>query len=106
MVMKVQNKQLIYVGSKEMPVDFAVSFKNLEAALLVLTAQIGIAQAYAEHRFAMKGDINTYGMPLVQCLYAVENYLFPYFIVKRILKRIPLKHRSSVRVYVKTLFGL
>lgn len=97
---------LVYLGSREIDATLSVHFKNIEAALLVLTGRMGIAQAYAEHRFFMKGDIMAYGMPLVRCLYAVETYLFPGFITRKIVKKMPEKSRSSLRIYAGTLCGL
>ena len=106
MVMEKRNGKLHYIGSQEIEPDFGVYFKNIEVALLVLTGQMGIAQAYAEHRFYMKGDIMALGMSLVRCLYTVEAYLFPSFITKKIVKRMPEKSSNSFRVYVSTLLGI
>lgn len=106
LTMGVRNGKLVCLGPKETDADFAVYFKNIDSALLVLTGQVGIDRAYAEHRFAMKGDIITYGMPLVRSLYRVEAYLFPSFITRKILKKIPGKQTSSLRVYLKALSGI
>lgn len=85
--------------------QLTIYFKNIEAALLVLTGQIGIAQAFAEHRFGIHGDL-TLGMSLVRCLHIVEGYLFPGFMVKRIVKEIPPRSRSKMMIYLGTLIGL
>jgi hypothetical protein len=98
--------RLVRAGSAGASPDLGVYFKSVEDALLVLTGQLGIDRAYAEHRFTMKGDIIAYGMPLVRCLYLVEAYLFPAFLTRRILKRMPRKATSSLRVYLKTLFAV
>jgi len=97
--------KLLYLGSKEITADITIYFKNIEAALLVLTGRIGIAQAFAEHRFTLKGDIAE-GMSVVRCLTTVEAYLFPKFITKKIIKRMPKKECSSFKVYTATLFGI
>lgn len=89
---------------KESP-DMAIYFKNTEAALLVLTGRIGIAQAFAEHRFLLKGDIAA-AMSVVRCMNIVENYLFPSFMTRKILKRIPQKEVSSLVVYRKIILGI
>lgn len=106
MVMGKRNGRLVYLGWKETEADLAVYFKNIEAALRVLMGLSGIDRAFAEHRFIMKGDIIAYGMPLVRCLYRVETYLFPPFIARRILKRLPRKERSSLRVYLKAVLNI
>jgi len=103
-VRKVDGK-LKYMGSSQ-PQDpeLAIYFKNMEGAIPVLTGQKGLAQAYAEHRFTLKGDIGL-GMSVVRCMYLLETYLFPGFITKKILKRVPQKQVSSFKIYLATLFG-
>lgn len=96
--------RLKYMGKKEdNSAAIIISFKNIEAALLVLMGRIGIDRAYAEHRFTLKGDI-AYGMTVVRCMYLVENYLFPRFMTKKILKRIPEKEVCSLRIYMASIF--
>ncbi|SKA99541.1 hypothetical protein SAMN05443428_13616 [Caloramator quimbayensis] len=106
LLMKKEKGTLKYLGSKEEDCEFAVYFKNIETALLVLTGRLGIDMAYAQHRFSMKGDIIAFGMPFVRCLYIVEAHLFPSFIAKKILKRMPKKGTSSFKIYMGTLFGI
>jgi len=105
MAMGKRNGKLLYLGSKEMPAKITIYFKNIEAALLVLTGRIGIPQAFSEHRFTLKGDIAE-GMSVVRCLTLVEAYLFPKFITKKIIKRLPKKQCSSLKIYSATLFGI
>ncbi|MCJ7689563.1 MAG: hypothetical protein MUO60_09635 [Clostridiaceae bacterium] len=104
LVMKKINNKLYYCGKSEIDADLSIYFKNIEAALLVLTGRIGIAQAFAEHRFIVKGDIME-SMSLVRCLNIVEAYLFPNFIVKKILIKVPKKETSSVHVYLRTILA-
>lgn len=106
MVMGKRKGEFVYLGSKEMKADLAVSFKSIDAALRVLLGLTGIDQSFAEHRFSMKGDIIAYGMPLTRCLYRVEAYLFPPFIARRILKKMPEKQISMLRIYLKTLLNI
>lgn len=102
LVMKKNNNVLRYCGKREIDADLSIYFKNIEAALLVLTGRIGIGQAFAEHRFVVKGDIMD-SMSLVRCLNIVEAYLFPNFIVKKILKKVPKKETSSIHVYLRAI---
>ena len=106
LVMEEKNGKLRYLGNKKSSADFAVYFRSIEAALLVLTGRIGIADAYAQHRFGMEGDLLAYGMPFVRCLNIVEAYLFPKFITKKILKRMPKRGTNSFVIYMGTLFGV
>lgn len=84
--------------------DLIISFKSTAAADRVLTGRIGIDRAFAEHRFTLKGDL-ALAMSLVRCLNAVEAYLFPAFISRRILKRMPARGTSRLAIYFGTLLG-
>ena len=107
MAVRKQGDGLRFLGNVNVPdADAIVEFKSLEAGLLVLTGQIGIDQAYAERRFALKGDLFAVGMPMVRCLYIVESYLFPKFIAKKILNRWPGRSSSAPVVYFHTIFGV
>lgn len=85
--------------------DVAIYFKSIQGALLVVTGRIGIWQAYAEHRFTLKGDI-FFSMSVVRCMDSIENYLFPPFITNKILRRRPTKSVSSLKIYRTILFGV
>ncbi|MFO7559113.1 MAG: hypothetical protein R6X10_09810 [Desulfobacterales bacterium] len=88
MAMKKINGRLKYRGTKYDDGDLVVNFKNLECAFLVLTPQIGSAQAFAERRMTVKGDI-AYAMAFTRCLNTLLTLLYPKFICKRLLKRVP-----------------
>ena len=106
LVMGFEGDKFKSMGLKECDSNFTIYFKNIEAAILVLTGSMGIDKAYAQHRVGMKGDIIALGMPLVRCLYIVEAYLFPDFIGKRIFKRMPVRQRTKFRIYSKVIFGI
>jgi hypothetical protein len=85
--------------------DLIVFFKNLECAFLLFTAQIGTAQAYAEHRISVKGELPM-AMALVRCLNVVETYLLPGPVARRMVKRlpsIPAVQRYAVRLLIYVL---
>lgn len=105
MVLEVQDGKLKYLGSREIEAELSVYIKNIEAAMLVLTGRKGIVQAFAEHRFILKGDIAD-GMRMVRCLNIVEAYLFPKFITRKILRRMPKKTSSSFKIYMGIIFGI
>jgi hypothetical protein len=104
---KKSNGRMKYVGSKAVKADLTVVMKNLESALLMMTAQIGTAQAYAQHRLGLEGSIVD-AMTLTRCLNSAETYLFPKFISKKILKRPPKmgikKHCIRFLVYLGIIF--
>ena len=90
-------------GNIEDP-DILISFKSIDGAFLVFSGQMGITEAYAQHRFMVKGDIAEI-MSIVRCIELAEVYLFPKIITKRILRRVPGKQLGSFRVYCHSLFG-
>ena len=84
--------------------DVVVRFKSPADAFRVFTGQIGVAQAYGEHRFVVKGNLSL-ALAFTRCVDRVEGYLFPAVLAKRILKRLPKKEVSSLRVYASVLLG-
>lgn len=80
--------RLKYRGAKFDDGDLVVTYKNLECAFLVLTPQIGAAQAFSENRMMVKGDL-AYAMIFTRCLTIMLAHLYPQFICKRLVKRVP-----------------
>jgi len=99
MAMEKTNGRLKYRGTKHDDGDLVVNFKNLECAFLVLTPQIGSAQAFAERRMTVKGDI-AYAMAFTRCLNTLLTLLYPKFICKRLLKRVPPMSLKKLMVKV------
>lgn len=100
-----ENGRLVYRGAhfNERKASVIINFKNVDAAFLTFTAQLGTDRAYAQHRMSAKGDL-TYTMSVIRCLDIVETYLFPRLISKRILKRVPKipgikRHLIRLRIY-------
>ncbi len=89
---------------KETPGDVTIRFKSPSDAFRVFTGQMGVAQAYAQHKFVLRGDM-ALAMPFVRCVDITEGYLFPDLLAKRILKRLPEKEVSTARVYGSILLG-
>lgn len=102
MVLEKKGGRLRYMGTKKIPADLVISFKTLEGAFLVMSAQIGTPQSYAEHRATLKGDVSS-AMSLIRCLNIVQAYLFPKIISQRVLKRVPpmslKKHAIRAVIY-------
>lgn len=78
--------------------DITMRFKSVSGAFRVLTGQMGVSEAYAEHQFSLEGDIYQ-TMSFVRCVEYAEAYLFPHFWSGRILKQVPEKQMSSLKVY-------
>lgn len=85
--------------------DIEINFKSIDVAFLMFTGRLGVAKAYAEHRFTLKGEINK-TMSLVRVIDIVEAYLFPKFITKNILKEVPKKQANLLRTYVYVLTNI
>jgi len=80
--------RILYLGKGLISPDVTFLFKNLDSAVLVLTAQMSAHQAMAECRILLDGQVS-YGMEMNRALAIVETYLFPQFILNKIFKRKP-----------------
>ena len=89
---------------KETAGDVTIRFKSPSDAFRVFTGQLSVAQAYAQHKFVLRGDM-ALAMPFVRCVDITEGYLFPGILAKRILKRLPEKEVSAARVYGSIILG-
>ena len=103
LLVKKENNNIIKLKQTE-KIDISIAFKSIDAAFLVLTGRLGVARAYAEHRFTLKGDI-AIAMGVVRCVDLVESYLFPKFLTKNILKEVPKREKSMLSVYRTILFN-
>lgn len=87
------------------PADIEIIFKNEKMAFRVFTGRMGIAGAYAAHAFTLRGNINE-AMGVVRIVDLAENYLFPGFMARRILKHRPKKQYPAVLVYLRLIPAL
>ena len=80
---------LVFLGG-EAPrkVDVSLKFKHLNHAFLVLSFQEGTAQAFANDRLLVDGEISD-TMKLVRCLNRMESLILPKVIAEKALKRYP-----------------
>jgi len=95
---------LKYRGSAPESADLVITFKSLESAFLLFTAQCGTCQGFAESRFIVNGDISM-AMSLTRCLNVIQAHLFPYPISRLILKRVPPMPlgKQLIRLYIYLL---
>jgi hypothetical protein len=110
MVLEKKHVQFKYHGSKFYRGDLVINFKNLECAFMMVTAQISPAQAFAQRRMMVTGDLAN-AMIFTRCLNIIIAYLYPRFISKRLLKRVPIMtaRKQLTRFIIYTagiLFGL
>ena len=84
--------------------DLVICFKSVDSAFNVLIGRIGISNAYSRHSFTLKGDISI-AMSVVRCINIIEAYLFPKFMTKRILKKVPKKNMNIIKTYFHILIN-
>lgn len=89
MTVQKEGKHVRYIGLGRKDPDVAICFKNLDAALLVFTGQIGTHLAAAEKRFLVQGDL-TETVKISRTLSMVQAYVFPGLIVRKTFKRPPV----------------
>ncbi len=85
--------------------DLSIKFKNIESAFMILTPQMGVPQGFAEHRFILIGDVAK-AMSFTRCLNIILTYLYPDFICKNLMRRIPeinISKRILKRAYFYTI---
>lgn len=68
--------------------DILFIFKTLSSAFEVFTARKSTIRSYAENRILIKGDIGDV-MWFIRIVERLEFYLFPRFIAKKVIKRLP-----------------
>jgi hypothetical protein len=110
MVLEKIHGRLTYHGNKIIRSDLVINFKNMECAFMVMTPQIGPAQAFAQRRMTVTGNLAD-AMIFTRCLNIIIAYLYPKFISKRLLKRVPAmtanKQINRIIIYMAGIpFGL
>jgi hypothetical protein len=88
MSVKKESGQLRYLGKGPREADLKIMFKNMEVAFLLLTGMMGAVQAFAEHRAIVHGSIEQ-AMEINRAMAIVQKYLFPGFLLSRLMKRPP-----------------
>lgn len=106
MSLQKKNGKLKYLGLKKSEADLIINFKNVDTAFMIFTAQMSTAKGYAQHRLSVQGDL-VQAMSLIRCLNIIQFYLFPKFIARMILKRMPKMtlRKFGWRLYAY-LFGI
>jgi len=107
LAMKKEGKYLKFIGLKELSnADMIVEVKNLEIAFKMITAQLGAHHVYAQHQIGVTGNVAD-SMRFIRMVYAAEDYLFPGFLGKNILKTVknPSLDKALNRLHILT-FGL
>ena len=97
-----QGTGLKWISKQDKDADLIVLFKNLETAYQIITTQSNVHTAFAQNRIMVYGDV-AQSMVLIRILNIVQAYLFPPFLSKNVLKRVPKfslkQHLGRARVY-------
>lgn len=81
-----------------------IRFKSVPDAFYLCSGQIGVASAYAQHRFVLYGNVSSV-MGVVRCVDIAESYLFPRFWARRILREVSPREVPALRAYWAVLTG-
>ena len=107
LVLKKDKNEFVVLKKKNYPdkYDLDIEFKNYSVMLPVVIGKEGVSQAYAQSRFVLYGEI-AYSMIITNIINLTEAYLFPKFITKKFMDKIPKKKQSMLRAYTYVLFGI
>jgi hypothetical protein len=89
----------------EAKIEVDMMIKSIDTAFIIFTGRMSVDKAYAAHAFTVRGEIAD-TMRLARCVDFAEANLFPNIMTKRILKEVPEREVSIVRVYANILKGL
>jgi len=83
--------------------DLIIEFKSLKSALKIFLGLKGLEVGFAEKRMILKGMIAD-GLMFTRISMIVQRYLFPAFICKRIMKKLPeINKILKIKLY---LYGI
>jgi hypothetical protein len=105
LILHKKNGRVKAKGFDDKTPDLSVNFKNVDSAFLILTPLMGVPRGFAEHRFTVIGDVAK-AMSFVRCLNLILAYLYPDFLCKNLMRRIPhikFTKRMTTRLYFYTI---
>lgn len=101
--LKSENGRFVRANMDSSGDHVTIRFKDVSGAVPVLLGKTSIEIAFAQHRMIVWGNINQ-AVALVRIIGTTEAYLFPKFIIKKAMRRVPKKQAPSLFVYVMLLF--
>lgn len=110
-VLEKKKGKFIFKGLKPLEsASLTVYVKTMDAAFMMIVTLLGAAQAFAEHRLIVVGDLPD-GLRITKCMNIVQFYLFPKILSKNILRKVPkltpARLIGRIRLYcVGVLFGI
>jgi len=88
------------------PMDLSIQFKHIAHAFLVLSFQEKTAEAFANDRMLLDGDVS-YAVRMTRVLNRLEAFILPKLVAERAVKEypdnlhLPEKLISAARIYLK-----
>lgn len=96
---------LRYLGTGLAAPTIRILFKNMDAAVMTFTGQIGAHTASIQHRVIVQGNIG-HAMQSVRAMNTVQRYLMPALLLNRTAKRRVRLSAAQLRVKAQVLGGL
>jgi len=103
--LKKEGGAIRYLGKGYKEPKLKVLFKNVDAALLPFTGQMGSHMAFVQHRAILHGNIAE-AMQVNRAMDIVQNYLMPGFIMKKNSKRPPKMTAAGMLLKAKVMATL
>ena len=105
-VSRTPDGRLTYRGARlpEDAADVVIIIRSVETAFRLYTGRMSIDEAYAHHWTCARGDLSR-TMSVTRVLNAAQFYLFPSWIARRLMKRMPAiprrrKYLLRLRAYL------
>ncbi|HPG65774.1 MAG TPA: hypothetical protein PLO37_02925 [Candidatus Hydrogenedentes bacterium] len=100
-----EGSRIRYLGEGDHGAPLRILFKNLEAALPLLLGRAGSHVAFARHSAVVQGNVAE-AAEANRAMVIVQQYLFPEFILRKILKRRPTPTGRQRWIKIQILAGL
>lgn len=101
--LRTENGRFVRVSADINASDVIIRFKDISGLIPVLTGKISVGSAFAQHRMLVCGNINQ-AVALVRIIDITEAYLFPKFVIKKAMRRVPRKQAPRLFIYIMLLF--
>ncbi len=82
-----------------------IKIKDVYSGYLMMTGQIGTNQAYCENRIQLNGNISD-SIVFVRILTKAERYLFPKFMARKIMLRLPKMGVYEIFLKLRLFLGI
>ncbi|WP_277606359.1 hypothetical protein [Acinetobacter sp. NIPH 2699] len=102
----IEGKQLELLSNFKGQPNLTITFKHLTHAFLVFSFQESTAQAFANDRMLVNGDVS-FAIRLVRCLNKMEALILPKLVASLAVKRYPMeltlkeKFTGAKNIYIK-----